>query len=143
MSESAGNIIQLFSELKGELEQKEFIKAQHKSLTVLLEKNKKLEEELTHLKMLLINSNNLLEAHQVERIIVTPEQALVDSQIELIRNRSLHTEMDLEEVKKFEILIKAKKLLKEDSNTIKATAKKVEASNAELLALVKKPDDNQ
>lgn len=88
-------------------ETKKFIEAQHKTIATLISKNKSLEQEILELKQLIYQPTTSV-------VIVTPEQALIDTQIEIIQNRSYLQELSLEDVKKLDLLLKNKFLIKRD-----------------------------
>lgn len=141
-----GNISEIFNEFKTEVEKQQFINKQHETIASLLVKNKQLENEITHLKTLLLNSPLIKEENSVERIIITPEEALIERQIEMLQNRSFNTEMTLEDTKKLDLLLKNKHIIKDQFENIKADSKKVDKrslTKAELILIAssKKPED--
>lgn len=142
-----GDIIELCNEFKTEMERTQFIAKQHQAILQLMAKNKQLESEIVHLKELLVNSTPLLVSDsKVERIIVTPEEALIERQIDMIQQRAYSTELTLEDTKKLDLLIKNKRLAKEQSTTINGESKKVEKKSltkAELILIAsqKSPTD--
>lgn len=129
------DITVLYTEFKSETEKKQFLVSQHKTINELAKKNAQLEEEIKHLKELLTSTSPLI-GNPVEKIILTPEQALIDSQIDMIRDRSYGQELSLEDVKKLDILLRGKKLVKEESKTIE-TKSTIKYNSQELLELAK------
>lgn len=132
------NVIQLFNEFKTVSEKEQFIAQQHATIGSLIAKNKQLIIEIDHLKKLLLDSTSMLVEPKVERVILTAEEALIEGQIEILKSRA-YTELTLEDVKKLDLLIKNKRLAKEQSTTIQGESKKLEKkqySNAELIQIV-------
>ncbi len=128
------NVVELFKQLKDEAEQRAFIDKQHSTITTLISKNKALEEEITHLKTLLVG----LVEHTpvVERIIVTPEEALIDAQLNILQQRSIGIEISLEDAKKLDLLLKNKKIIKEEHKTLKGESKTLEKSSLSRETLI-------
>lgn len=135
------DISQLFSEFKTSVEKDDFIEQQHKTIDGLMRKNEQLQQEVSHLKQLLESTlqNVSTQLHPVERVIVTPEEALIDRQIEMIQHRAFDRELTLEDTKKLDLLIKNKRLAKEQSTTIQGKTKKYNndklISSKELIQL--------
>lgn len=129
------NIITLYSECKSEAEKRSFIETQHITISELIKKNAKLLDEVAHLKQLLMSSTPILGEHKIEKVVVTPEETLIETQIEILQSKGFEAELDLEDIKKFDLLLKNKQLIKE--KTIKADSRPI-LSNTELLNLVKK-----
>lgn len=134
-----GNVLEIFNEFKTKVEKEQFLSKQHETISILLEKNKELTQEIIKLKQ-------LLTTPVVERVILTPEEALIETQIQFIHERSYTTELTLEEVKKLDLLIKNKKIIKEQQNeiTIQAESKnldKKDYSNIELIQLASTSND--
>lgn len=133
-------IVTLSGTYKSSKELKEYCNAQYIALQGAVEKIKKLEEEITHLQQLLATTTELVTSPKVEKIIKTPELAIVEAQIEILQNRALQKELTLEEVKVLDLLIKNKRLLTGEATTIEGEKKKVknQYTEAELVALAKK-----
>jgi hypothetical protein len=141
-----GNITEIFNEFKTKVEKEQFVKQQHDTITALMTKNAQLEQEVAHLKKMLVESVPLLpQENPVSKIILTPEEAVIESQIQIIQDRSYGQELTLEDVKKLDLLIKNKRLVKEQSTTIQGESKKVDKkqlSHAELILIASKgPSD--
>lgn len=137
------NIITLYKECKSEKERQEFVIKQHSTLSTLIEKNKQLEEQVAHLKEMLTEAMPLIST---EKIIVTPEEALIDQQIKILNDRSLGRELTLEDIKKLDLLIKNKNILKEETKTIEAASYSIKKNNtnfskAELIQIAQKNKD--
>jgi hypothetical protein len=133
------DIAELFEEFKTSVEKEDFIAKQHATISNLMQKNAQLMQEIEHLKQLLETSISVESSHPVERIIVTPEEALIDRQIEMIQSRGYDRELTLEDTKKLDLLIKNKRLSKEQSTTIPGEPKKYAPqkviSNKELIKI--------
>lgn len=131
-----GNIIELCNQFKTDVEKNQFLVKQHETILSLTNENKRLIEEVEHLKTLLVASAPIL--NPTTRVILTPEEALIEQQIELIQNRSYNAELTLEDVKKLDLLLKNKKLSKEQNVSLQGESKKVDKknyTNAELILL--------
>lgn len=131
------DISSLHKQFKSEAEKQVFIEKLYEQVVNLNAQLKSKEEEISHLKTLLAGTTPLLEDSGVERMIVTPEQALVDGQIAIIKGKGFGTELSLEDVKKLDILIKNKRLLDEEGRTLKGKSKTISVSNASLLDIIK------
>lgn len=136
---SNGNVTTLYKEFKSESERQAFLHAQHLTITELSETVKKQEAEILHLKELLISA-----AGKTSVLIVTPEQALIDEQIKLIRERSMGgVELELEDIKKLDLLLKNQLLIKKvEPDTFDAKFKKLGIPNADLLAIASQAKPN-
>lgn len=128
------DISHLHKEFKNDVEQNQFIEAQQKTIVQLQQQIHTYKEELARIKRLLSEPED-----GIERVILSPEEALVSDQIMMIQERSYAKELSLEDVKKLDILLKHKKSFKDEDKTLKADSKKVYLSNEELLKLVQKP----
>lgn len=131
------DIVQIYKEFKSEVEKKDFLKKQQEVITNLMNKNKQLEEEVAHLKALLTSTTQVIgEENKVT--IVSAEEGLIDRQIELIRERGLERELTLEDTKKLDLLLKNKKIAKENNATIPAESKKIDKkdlTHSELIQI--------
>lgn len=126
------NVLTLYKELKEDIDKQKFLEAQQNTLIKLKEKIVQQEAEISHLKSLLISTSSL-----TPRIIVSPEEALIDEQIHLIQKRSIGQELNLEEVKKLDILLKNKGIFNKENKTLEASSKKLPTSSAELIDIIK------
>lgn len=125
-----GDVIEIFNEFKTKVEREQFLNSQHKTISTLIAKNTQLTQEVEHLKKMLLDSMPILsQENPVSKIILTPEEALIETQIQMIQDRSFNQELTLEDVKKLDILIKNKRLVKEQSTTIQGESKKVDKKN--------------
>lgn len=138
-------VIELFNEFRTKAEKERFIQQQHNTILTLAAQKAQLEAEITHLKELLGSNTQLIESESsVSRVIVTPEEALIESQINILQNRSLGQELTLEDVKKLDLLLKNKNIIKSHDETIKADSKKVDKkslSKAELIQIASSKQD--
>lgn len=138
------DITTLYTEFKSETEKNQFIESQVKTILSLQTENKALKEEIAHLKQLLTTSTPLITENKVQKIILTPEEALLQSQIEILQLRGLDEELNLEDVKKLDLLLKNKLLVnKSVPETFESQAKKLGLSNTKLLEIAKKPNDTK
>jgi hypothetical protein len=135
-------IIALGGEFASVKELKQYSDAQYVALQGATEKIKKLEEEITHLQTLLVSTTSLIENPNKISVIKSPEQAIVEAQIEILQNRALTKELTLEEIKALDILIKNKRLLAGDPTTIEGKDKKPkrEYTEAELVRVARIED---
>jgi len=140
-----GDIRDEYREYKSDIEKQEFIKAQQKTIVKLMKQVTTLEEENAHLKSLISSSMPLIGPSEpvVEKIILSPEEALIESQIAMIQSRGYAAELSLEDVKKLDLLLKNKALTKKDDKTIGGSFKKLSLSREELLKLAHKPDGSK
>lgn len=138
------NIVEMFNDFKTEVEKQQFIEQQYKTIKSLMDKNKQLNEEVVHLKKLLLDSTSItVQQHEVSRIIVTPEEALIESQLNMIQGRAYLSELTLEDVKKLDLLLKNKRLNKEQSTTVQSESKTMDKdsySATELMQIVSGDD---
>jgi hypothetical protein len=123
------DISHLHQQFKTDLEKQQFVEKQQELIACLNVKIKEQQEEISHLKRMLITNN------EVEKVILTPEEALIEDQILLIQDRSYGKELSLEDVKKLDILLKAKKTIKDEKKTIKAESKTITFTNNDLLQI--------
>jgi hypothetical protein len=120
-----------FSEKKSIDDWKKFAETQFITIQFLQETNKKLEEEVNKLKLLVPTMGQ----SPVQKTIVSPEQALVDDQILMIQSRAYSKELNLEDIKKLDILLKHARILKEDAKIIDGKAKPLNISQSDLLRI--------
>lgn len=132
------NITAIFKEFKSEAERQAFIFKQHETISKLSSDNKKLQDEIEHLKYLLTQSVPLIGNTPVEKVILTPEEGLLQSQIQLIQDRSYGQELSLEDVKKLDILLKNTELLKKNKPKTFDGKSDLILDNLKLLEIAKK-----
>jgi DNA-binding transcriptional regulator/RsmH inhibitor MraZ len=114
----SAQIITLAGAFKTQKDLQEYCDSQFVAMRAAIEKIKSLQDEVTHLQQLLASTTPLISDENTTRIIVTPEAALVDAQIQLLQRAAMTRQMSLEEVKTLDLLIKNKRLLSGDPTTI-------------------------
>lgn len=135
-------ILTLFGSFDSPKELINFSNAQYLALQSADLKIKKLEEEVKHLQQLLSSTTPILGEQKVETLLVTKEEALIDEQINILYQRSLSKELNLEETKKLDLFIKNKNLLKGQATGIidtKSKRLKQEISEARLIQIASTP----
>lgn len=141
MAEKVTDITSLFKTFKSDREKQEFCEMQFALSVAHVKQIQELETEIKHLKELLTSTTQLLEP---SKIIATPEEVLINSQILILERRSNDgKELTLEEVKKLDLLVKNKNLIKQQPTTIQGESKPLKSflSKKELLVLASKKDD--
>lgn len=127
-------------------ELKEYSKQQYLALQQATKKITELQEEIKHLQILLVSTTTLIQDN-VEKIIVSPEEALIEHQINLLETQYRGTDkhLTLEDVKKLDLLIKNKKILQEQNKIIQGKSKPVvnAISYDELVKLAAENPDGQ
>jgi hypothetical protein len=95
------------------------------------------EEEITHLKQLLSGSVPIIgEAIKLE---VTDEELIADIQLRKLKDSAKIRELTLDEIRKFDLLVKNKRLAKGDATTIEGSnLNKKQLPKPELLKLASK-----
>lgn len=137
-----GEIVEIFNDFKTEVERQQFITKQHEAISQLLVQNRALSAEVEHLKTLL--TSTVLIEHPTVTIEKSLEELLIDTQIGLIKLRGM-SELTLEDVKKLDLLLKNKSLIKSQDVSIQAESKKLDKkhyTNAELIKLASVKNDN-
>lgn len=104
---------------------------------ILLEENKKLQLEINRLQ------KQLAEVRQPKsstRLIITDEDLITQTQLERIKFKAMEQELTLEEIKKFDLLVKNKKL-SEGNPTVIADYKKLpdDVKEEDLIRLAAVP----
>jgi len=132
------DITTIFKEFKSEAERKAFLFKQHEAISKLVEQNKALQDEVDHLKHLLTQSVPLLGESKIEKVIVSPEQGLLEEQIRLIQDRSYGQELNLEDVKKLDLLLKNKELINKNKPKTYDGKSDLLIDNIKLLEIAKK-----
>lgn len=138
------NIITLAGKFKSEKELQEYCDKQYVALQKASEKISAMQKEVDHLKRLLTSTAPLVKAP--ETMVVSPEETICDIQINILKNTSMQGELTLEEIKKLDLLIKNKRLAKEQSTTILASSKnlnKEQIIDAQLLQIAAKDLSNE
>lgn len=128
------SITTLAGQFENETSLKEYCDKQFLTIKSLTDENKKLKEEINHLKSM------LTKVVEPVKIIITKEQALLEEQIDIIQQRSIGKELTLEDTKKLDLLIKNLKLVKETTPTFDGSIKKkLNAPSEKLLELASIP----
>lgn len=118
----------------------EYCDRQFKLIEDIRGENKRLQEEVEHLKFIIASNTEILPTNEVIQVIVSKEQALIEEQIGILQGRSIGRELELDDVKKLDLLIKNLNLIKNNQpKTINAKSKKFKASNDKLLEVASKP----
>lgn len=89
-------------------------------VTLLKEENLKLNVEMLSLK----KEISQLKKTKIDKIIVTDETVIAEIQLRLLKEKAMMGELTLEEIKKYDLLVKNKKL-SEGSPTVIADYKKL------------------
>lgn len=111
------DVITLYKELKSETDKQKFCEVQHETMVNLLHENERLKAEVNHLKSLLVGTSPVIE------IIKSAEELLIEKQIAIL-HKSGERELTLEETKKLDLLIKNKKIYKDQAKIIDGDAKR-------------------
>lgn len=131
------DLVEVFKTFQNEAEKQHFIQAQFNAMLDLQQKIKVLEEENLHLKELLVT--NVPSLNIPLPIIITPEEYLIDEQISILeeRGRQKGLELTLEEIKKLDLLLKNKKMIKDGKEIVPTTSKPVKGKlSTKDLALI-------
>lgn len=145
MSEKVVSIKTLGGDFKDKAALQEYTNKLFLSFKKSEERVKQLEAEVKHLQDLLTSTTVLVSDSPtdnfVEKIIVTDEQAIIESQIQMMKKFALTQALTLEETKQLEILVKTLKLIKEKTDgTFDGKPKRPKhISDAQLLGLASIP----
>lgn len=111
------NVINI-EELKKEFEDKvkvkdlkSFAQKQQEVIENLMQENTLMREKLVHLELMLGHLST--KKHKV-----TPEELICIEQIDVLKNRSSQRELNLEEVKRLDLLVKNLRLLRNESTEV-------------------------
>lgn len=136
MADDICDIVTLSGKFKTYSDLHQYTNQQYLALQAAAEKISKLEAEVSSLQKQL---NAPIQTDQnVSRIIVTAEEGICEQQINILQDRSFQRELTLEEIKKLDLLIKNKRLIKEQATMIPGDVKKPDPknySNAQLVQL--------
>jgi hypothetical protein len=110
------DLVEVFKAFKDEAEKQQFLESQFNVMLNLQQKIKNLEEENLHLKELLVA--NAPHLNLPLPILITPEEHLIDAQINILEQRGRLNELTLEETKKLDLLLKNKKIIKDGKPVI-------------------------
>lgn len=118
------------SEFKDHLQMQAHIQSQHNTITNLLNQIEKLKEEKNHLESILThNSSNLVLNNPVN---IDDEETICRMQLKRLRDKSLNTELTLEEAKRVEIYTKILNTKLNQPKTVVVKSNNI--SNDDLLA---------
>lgn len=141
------DVTEIFKTFKNDKEKQKFLEAQFEAVLELQRKIRTLEEENLHLKTLL--ATNVPSLNIPLPIIISPEEYLIDKQISILEERgriSADPELTLEEVKKLDLLLKNKKIIKDGKEVIKiekVTKGKLTNKELALIASSKKIENHE
>lgn len=122
------SIEELRKEMLGVNDLQEFVYKQQELLEKYINENKKLQEKLDHCEKLLKSNSHLLVNN------TNDEEIICVQQIEILRKRSMEKELDINDVKKLDILIKNLNLIRsKPTDVIDVSSRDV--SQEELLAI--------
>jgi hypothetical protein len=118
----------------------EYADAQSKLIESLKRECKRLNEEVAKLKDAMLSSKSLSEIPK-SKMIVSPEQIICETQIQLLQQVSLTRSMTLEETKRLEILVKSLYLIKEKSSgSSEDDLSNLPVASLERLASIPEPE---
>lgn len=136
------NIDKMLQNYKTEVELRDFVTAQHKTLTTVMKKNKELTDEVEHLKKLVSGAVPIVRNEDSPLSVGSDEEEIAKIELRKLREKSMDSEaLMLEDAKKLEIYSKilSSKFKKEDSK--EREVKELDAN--ELLALVESPEESK
>jgi hypothetical protein len=125
-------------------ELQDYCEKQYEVLQTALLDNKKLQEEVSHLKELLINM--VSTENKIETVIESPAEATCKFQIEKIEQTAVQRELTLDEVKKLDLLIKNKRLYEKDRKVLETKKKNKELqeyTEAEIIKIAQRAISNE
>lgn len=134
--------LEVYKTLKTDKERQSFVEMQFSISVALQRRIKQLDDEVKHLQELLASTTALVPI--ATPIIVTPEEGLIDKQLSLLEEQHRGGQsLSLEDTKKLDLLIKNKRLLREQTTTIQGESKPVKGkhSTAELAQLAAKGEE--
>lgn len=118
-----------------ELEQKSVHLAQ--IVQQLTEKIQVKEEEIAHLHKLL---NNQFSTENVIAFHMTDEELIADIQLRKLKEQAQTRDLNLDEIKKFDLLVKNKRLAQGNATVIESQKSNLQAlSKTELIQIASKP----
>jgi phosphopantetheine adenylyltransferase len=130
------NILTLAGRFKTHVELQEYCDAQFVALERAQKRISTLEAEVTHLKELLSSTTKLIDEPAIEKIVVSPEQAICEIQIKKLQQQALIRELTLEETKRLDLLVKNLYLAKGQATAVIQTERLPDqVTEAELVAI--------
>lgn len=105
------------------------------SLTVdsLLKKLEDKEEEIIHLKQMLFSTTPVVG--EVTPLILSDEEMIAELQLQKIKDNAKLRELTLDEIKKFDLLVKNKRLSQGNATTINTDKLPKDAPKAQLMEI--------
>lgn len=101
------SITQMLDDCKSEVELRNFVEAQMKTMTTIMKKNKDLIEEVEHLKSLVAGAVPIIKSNKSSDLDVESDQMeIAKIEIRKLRDRSYEAVLTLEEAKRLEIYTK-------------------------------------
>jgi hypothetical protein len=94
------------------------------------------EEEIQHLKQLLNSSTPIIG--EAVRLEISDEEAIADIQLRKLKENGRLRELTLDEIRKFDLLVKNKRLAKGDATTIEGKHTSIPSNPNELIKLASK-----
>lgn len=134
MSNNIVSISTLAGVFSSEQDLKEYCDKQFEIINKIASENLKLKEEIDHLKFVLSSQTEIVNLeNNVVKLVVSKEQALIESQIQLLNNRYQGKDITLEDTKILDLLLKNLNIIKNNQpKTIKAASKKLPTSIDDL-----------
>lgn len=122
---------QLLASVESETDLKTFVYKQQELLEKHMQENKELKEKLNHCEKLLKSTPTLLQPNDEEFICV--------QQIQMIKERSLQRELDINDVKKLDLLIKNLRLIRSQPTDITDSVPR-DVTPEDLIAIATKTE---
>lgn len=136
------NIITLAGKFKSHIELQEYADAQYLALKQATDRIKLLQDEVEHLKSLLVGAVPMVGQGRVESFIVAPEQTIAEIEIARLQERVTKGEsLEFEDVKKYDLYVKNLLLIRAQNNAIPAEGHTIPADidEAKLLEIAAIP----
>lgn len=120
--------------------------ALHKTVEKLLKEMNKKSEEIAHLTNLVSQTVPVVQSpkHEGKKLVVaiTAEEEIAEFQLERLRQAAKIRALTLEETRMFDLLVKNKRLSKDESTINLSKGSYREVTEAELVKLAEKPDES-
>jgi hypothetical protein len=137
-----------FKDKASKEEMEAFIKAQQDTISKLMAENSKLLEENEHLKGLFLNTNKELvvkvdtnKGKEISTLEPIDEELICDMEIRKLKDISMNRALNLDETKRFDILVKAKLAIRgKEEKPIDVTPKPKKDLKA-LMKAATKPEE--
>lgn len=122
-------------------------RAAYKTIDKLIADNKKKEEEIDHLKKLLEDSVPVLvEDKKPQETIsfnITPEETIAHSQLRRLEETAMKRDLTLEETRKYDLLVKNKRLAQEQSTVNLNKQNYKELDDSKLIEIAGAVDESK